>query len=255
MPNWKVRFGMKPCRLPSFALKRKRHFRCLLVFFTALAAPTLVPISAQLITAEVSGPVNIVAGHPEALGAGVGIGATLRFTFSYDSVMTPIASSSASAYYLATGPGNEATVDIGEFHYAVPDVSLSIVSGSFFGSSVFNGRVDSFNLRALTYTGVKDTEIVATLLYPLGTFTSHVPQIPPSNPFYAQLYVQRIYPHNPNLGAHLQSLYFNGYPPPYVVSPTLIPLPESNLVAWTSVLVLAAATVMKLRRSRHLVRV
>jgi hypothetical protein len=214
----------------------------------------LVPLSAQLITAEISGPVNILGGHPEALGAGVGIGGTLRFTFTYDSMMTPTLSSPGSAYYVATGSGNSATVDIGEFHYSIPEVSLNIVSGAYFGSSVFSGRVDYLSLRALTYTGVKDTEINAKLLYPLGTFTSHASQVPPSNPFYAQLYLQRIYPRNQNLGAHVQSLYFNGYPPPYVIPPTLIPLPESHLLAQVSVLILAAATGMKLHRSRRVAR-
>lgn len=214
------------------------------VVFAACTTFAASPLSAQLLNAELSGYVTSFGGDRSILGDGIDVGVPLHLSFSYDAVMTPQQSSATSAVYLATGPGRQATVSVGAFSYTIPNVSLRIVSHIWYSTDIFTGYADFLELRTLTTTGVEDTAMWATFLYPLGTWQSHEPTLPPPGAILTDLFAQRYYPMDPiGRGVSVRSRWLGEPPGP------ITPVPESNAMAIVAALLLAGAVAVRPRRA------
>jgi hypothetical protein len=201
------------------------------------------PAAAQLITAELFGNVTATAGDLTILSPGIMRGTPLHLTFTFDAHMTPERITGSSASYLATGTRRGATVSVGNFAYSIPEVALRIESNIQYGSADFTGRADLLQYRSLTTTGIEDTEISATLLYPVGTWTSYEPTLPPGEPLYQLFFVERYYPMDPvGRGVHVRSSSVDDSGP-------LTPVPESSWIAALSAVLLIGIVGRRFKRS------
>lgn len=156
----------------------------------------VTPAPAQLIHAELSGPITAIFGDSTLLGSDVTLGTPMRLSFTYGPNLPPESTDTyeSGAIYVGTGGDVLGSLAVGDFAFEIPRVRLAIFSDLGYSSADYpHGLLgDVIYLYSTdTPTGAYHVQMSAILLYPTGTFTSYAPAAPAPDFVFAQLSITR----------------------------------------------------------------